>query len=653
MKLFYQIIEDTIIKVYGYVGDTYVPDCDKKVKAQLAICYSNFPAGLGALGAIGHTAWVQFKKLSDRNTLFDSSEEKIFTKLYHKGYKVHIDTFRKAFRTIVDAVSERLVLEELIKSDLEQPIESYRFFLTSNNDLKFETLPRIIRSVILFGDLLPCYESKKLHPLTLKLFKSIYEVSEPYFDELRNSESVDLTKLGRRWVKDLCFAIAKYLNITKYNDRSSKNDWDLDDYYTSAEPAIPQSIHEKFPGFNEPAAPMLEDYKNLEQMIQQCFSSNSDSSVKYTTEKGGDSVPEEVKGVLNDLTEAARTISNASGSTSNFEDVRSDILVEGLSIDPFESGLVEGSPTEGNDVEIDLGENGTATGQIFDQSYELSFDQYKINALIEEAKPLADKMKRNIFPNTEQVPIVENLRTSGMLDSTRLACFKYTDAIFKRFVSEEILNKRGKPLVLIVCDGSGSMTAEKMHMLKILTTAWINSTLKTTVQIIAGVYNDGQVGGNRHGPKISWLYHPAKTPANSKKHAVRAIASVPERGSGGQKDALEIGYMLQEADKFAKGKRIYMIHITDTQFIGSFNKGMTAEEEVVALLNQRKQKSGNKFHYTLVGLGVTNGGEVEKVADKMICLSPEELTNPYVAASKIGIYVSSCMKERNLVSKSK
>jgi len=308
------------------------------------------------------------------------------------------------------------------------------------------------------------------------------------------------------------------------------------------------------------------------------------------------------------MAQAAGSISSASGQTSDFQDIRSDLLLEGLSMDPFEAGLIEGSPTDGNDVEIDMGEMGSAKGQIFDQTIELSYNMQAVDALIDEAKPLTDKMKRNIFPSTEQLPVVEKLRASGMLDPGRLAIHQCSEAIFKRFISEEILDKRGKPLVMIVCDGSGSMSSEKMHMLKILSAAWINSTLRSTVQIMAGIYSDGSVGKNRYGPIVRWMYHPAKTPATSKKEAVRAIANLPESGSGGQKDALAIGYMLQEADKFARGKRIYMIHITDTGFCGSFSNNMSAEEEVVTVLSQRKQKVRDKFHYTLVGLGITSGG---------------------------------------------
>ena len=96
-----------------------------------------------------------------------------------------------------------------------------------------------------------------------------------------------------------------------------------------------------------------------------------------------------------------------------------------------------------------------------------------------------------------------------------------------------------------------------------------------------------------------------------------------------------------------------MIHITDAGFCTSFNNGMTAEEEVLAVLSQRKNNFGKRFHYTMVGLGISSGGEIERLADKMICLSSGELSNPYAAASKIGLYVSSCLKEHKRYQKFK
>jgi hypothetical protein len=164
---------------------------------------------------------------------------------------------------------------------------------------------------------------------------------------------------------------------------------------------------------------------------------------------------------------------------------------------------------------------------------------------------------------------------------------------------------------------------------------------------MAGLYSDGYVGKNKYGPNVRWIYHPAKTPAASKRDAIRAVANMADQGFGGQQDAKSIGYMLHEADKFARGKRIYVIHITDTGFCRSFNTELTPEGEVVAVLSQRKLKYGDNFHYTLVGLGIHSAGELERLADKMICLPSGELTNPYAAATKIGMYVSSCMKERN------
>lgn len=652
MKSFYQKVEDTVKKVFGMLGEPYHADNAKKVKAQLAICYSNYPSGLATLGACGHTAWVQYKALNSHNTVFRELEGRTYERLRRMGINVKKETFGEVFGAISDTVAERLIMEELGRSGLSQAIDAYRFFLASGNDLRFETLPRIIRAVILFGDVMPFYETLDLYPLTLKLFRAIYLTSAKYFSGIGQWEVASFHDMGKSWVMDLSLAISRFLPHEPPSGPYLKSSLNEDTGFADSEKFLPKSPSEEFPGFNRPVPPALGEMKDLERMIRESIAPASGQSLRNNSSgSGGGELPEDIKKIVSALAEAARTITGASGQSTSMEDLRSDILLESLSMSPFEAGLIEGSPAESNDVEIDMGELGMIRSQIFDQAYELSFNLLEVEALVNEAKPLTDKMKRNIFPNTEQQPVVEKLRASGMIDPGRLSGHQFSEAIFKRFINTEVLDKRGKPLVLIVCDGSGSMSSDKMHMLKILTTAWINSTLRTTVQVMAGMYNEGSVSRNRYGPIVRWIYHPAKTPAGTKKDALRAVASLPKSGSGGQKDALSIGYMLQEADKFAKGRRIYMIHITDTGFCGSFNKNMTAEDEVVTVLQQRKEKDGEKFHYTLVGLGITTGGKVEKLADKMICLPSGELTNPYAAASRIGIYVSSCMRERNRISK--
>lgn len=644
LRVFYKVVEQTIKKVFALQEQYYETDDPKKVKAQLSICYSNYPANLATLAAIGHTAWIQNKKLRSGTSVISGSVPQDI-RVGEAIYRTNSKAFVPLCKAVEAAVDERLTMEELSKSGLEQSIEAYRFFLTSNNNLRFESMPRIIRTAILFGDLMPPLDNIKLYPLTKEILTLIHSVSSKYYREIETAQTTELPTIGKIWIEELCLKLIRYLPKVDHRESVPRN---LPRKHDFASPeGLPKSPDENFPGFDQPQPPMVEEPK-IEDFFKSSATDCLGNPLTGCSGSNIEDLPKPLKEMMQDIAEAAKTITGASDQSSKFEEIRSDILLEDILNNPFEAGPVEGTPAEGNEVEVDMGENGKVKGQIYDQAFELSFDLQAIDELIEEARPLSNRMKKNIFPNKEQVPVVENLRSSGMLDQQRLANHKFSEALFKRFINTDLLDKKGKPVVLIVCDGSGSMTSDKMHMLKILTTAWVHSTLRTSVQIMAGMYTTGYAN-KRNGPIVYWIYHPTKTPASSKREALRALASIPTSGMGGQQDALSLGYMLGEADKLARGKRIYMIHITDTGYCNSFNKGLTAEEEVESVLRHRKETAKDNFHYTLVGLGVHSGGSIERVADKMICLPPGELTNPYKAASRIGIYVSSCIKERSKV----
>ena len=647
LRSYYQRVDHVIRRVYKIVDEVYTPDHDKKVKAQLSVCYTNYPSALAMLASLGHTAIVQYQAL----TGFDRRRRELFVARlaeyeYSAGFAIDQETYKKLVSLVDNVVKERVVYEELKRSGLEQPMEAYRFFLASYNPLKFNSLQDVLRAVVLLGELLPDPELMELHPFTKKLLIASYEGSRNSFKTFEVAEKHELFRIGQEWTKALCRSLVEYIPAPDdIDDNGEKENPRLG--FAKGQPQLPRNADEEFPGLNKPHPPLFEKEAFEESMIRE-FTGNG-KLFKKQAQASGEAVEEDedLKEFLKAVTDATKTLMQSSGQSSGIEDIRSDILIDKIMDGSFEAGPLQGTPVEGNEVEIDLGFEGKFKGEIHDQSFELSNDLPAIEQLVSEAQPLTNRMKKNIFPNQEDYPIVENLKATGSLDKERLAYHAFSDAIHKRYKIKQVNNKRGKPVILIVCDGSGSMGADKMHMLKILTCAWINSTLNTSVQVMAGMYRDGGIGNGRYGAKVEWIFHPGKTPAKSKRDAVRTLVNLPKSGGGGQQDALSLGFMLSEADKFARGKRIYMIHITDTGWCTSFKKGLSAEEEVVGVLAKRKEDHGDNFHYTLVGLGINSGGRVEHYADKMICLPSGELSSPMAAASKIGIYVSSCLKERS------
>ncbi len=632
LRTFYNHVERAIEKVFALTGSAYEAGSSRKVKAQLSICYTDYPAGI--IAAIGHTAWVQYKKLvNDSGINIYNIGDNLCKAYLQEG--MNPGFFEKLVLIIRQTVSERLAYEELKQSGLEQEVESYRFFLAANDKLRFHTLAEIIRAVIILGDLLPDFQLIDLYELTRELLFVIGTVSAPFFIALKTAQPGNYYAIGEEWIKKLIMHIIPYLPRENSPVSNSETRKDEGRSFSRVSRRLPASPDEEFPGFDRKVPPMLEAPQNLENLFL------TDMNKQGTQ---GD-LPQPVKEFVAQLSTIAQTIQNASGQ-KDYEDTRSDILLSELLNNPFAPGSIEGVNMEGNEVEVDLGDAGSVTGQIFDKALELSYDLSEVERLKEEARPITEKMKSDIYPSDEEILRVERIKSSGTIDPGRLPYYEFTEAIHKRFILEHQLQKEGQSLVLLVCDGSGSMTPKKYYMLRLLTVAWLESTIRTSVKIMAGIYNEGTVSQGRYGPILEWIYHPMKTVSASQKEAVRAVASIPERGSGGQKDALALSYCLQEAASVARGKNIYLIHITDLGWCNSFGTALSAEEEILHVIQQFKNGRKDQLHYTLVGLHADTAGKIGQVVDEFISLSEAELNTPFSAASKIAVYCRSILKKQ-------
>ncbi len=640
LRTFYDYTEGAIKTVHALTSKPYEADSPKKVKAQLSICYTDYPVGI--IAAIGHTAWVQYKSLlSDSDiSIYNFGKEFGKAKL-PEG--MDPEFFEKMFQIIQQAVSERLAYEELMQSDLKQVIEAYRFFLAANDKLEFHTFSEITRAAIILGDLLPDFQAMELHDLTKEVVTDIRTISMPFFGELKEASPEEYYEIGRRWIKKLARRIARYLPPIDNPGGSTPHGTSQARSFPRTSGGLPDSPDEEFPGFDHKSPPLLEAPSKLEDLFTMDM---KDNPVPLDMKKqiSANDLPDHVKEMMSQLSSIAQNIQNASGQKSN-EDTRSDILLNELLNSPFTAGSIEGTSMEGNEVEVDLGESGSVTGQVFDKALELSYNLPEVEKLKTEARPISEKIKADLYPNAEEILITERIRSSGCIDAGRLPYYEFTEAIHKRFMIEHHLQKEGRSLMLLVCDGSGSMNSKKFKMLRLLTVAWLESTMKSQIQVMAGIYNDGSISQGRYGAKIEWIYHPRKTVSVSQKDAIRAVASIPQMGGGGQKDALSLSYCLQEAESVARGNNIYLIHITDTGWCNSFGTGLSPDEEIVNVVSQFKNKRKGQLHYTLVGLDIDAAGGIDQVINEFISLSAIELENPYLAASKIAMYSSSILKK--------
>jgi hypothetical protein len=348
----------------------------------------------------------------------------------------------------------------------------------------------------------------------------------------------------------------------------------------------------------------------------------------------------------------AQTIEQTCGQSRQAEDMRSELVERASRISGFKESPIQGNPADGHSVTVPFGDSQKGIGEIYDCGVELSDDSVALEALLESAKPLTEQLRRTLYPTLVHTPNMERLRTSGALDPARLPLADVCAAVFRRYRIDRQPDRRGKPVLLIVCDGSGSLTRNPTWMLKNITCAWLNATIGKSISILAGVYNSDMVRKGVYGFLVRWLYHPRKTPAIGRRDAVRALVSLPDAGSGGQADALSLSFMLNEAAEIARGRMIYLVHITDCGWCNSFPSGRRAKDEVYEYYQAAHKQFRGKLHTTLVALGVTTETGFENLLDKVIAVGSKDLTNPSAVAEKISLYVASCMQERRkLISK--
>ena len=339
-------------------------------------------------------------------------------------------------------------------------------------------------------------------------------------------------------------------------------------------------------------------------------------------------------------------IEEASGQNRSWEDIRSDLVERALGMGVFGEGPIQGNPAEGHKVKMTLREGLEAGGEIFDRPVPLSHDLPAYEKLLEESLPFIEALRQSLYPNIEEVPETERLCTGGSLDPARLAVAEFSSVIFRRYRIRERADPRGRPVLVIACDGSGSLNRYQMKMLKILACGWLNSTVRSHIQVLAGLYHSGHVRRGVSGPLVQWIYHPQKTPAISRQDAARSLISLPNDGTGVQSDALSLSFITEEARRIAKGSMIYLIVLSDTEWNRSFQTHMEGEEEVYSFFKRTYEQLPDKFHATLVALGVSGETGFENLLDKVITVASSELEDQSKVAEKIGLYVASCMRER-------
>ncbi len=651
-RLFYALLKRILLSVVRHIVGSADATQEFKVKPQLGPIYTTYPAALAVPACFGLTAYLEYEARVKAKALIAHLAGYLENPAAHDQVRVDPDTYREVVKIVCEHVQVRLLLEDLSRLPMAAAVETYRLFQASQQALRFGSLPEIVRTVVLYGDVLPDWQGMRLHPMTRSILVDATEASAPFAARLANTKPQHMLPLGVDWVKAVCRCLAPYLPGPE-SERAAQPQGGArsgpESYGFEKEPrrgSRPSRLPDFIPPLNENPPPSLfEDNNPLLQMAQAAMNRRRESA-KPAAKGAEEAEKEPADPLIEQFKEFAKTVDQAGGQAEKYEDMRSDLVEQASRGAGFKESPIQGSPTDGHSVSVDLGQDEKASGEIFDRALGLSDDLYALEQLEKAARPSTEELIRTLYPNFVSVPETERIRSSGTLDPARLPLADVCPAVFRRYAVVQQADKRGQPVFVLICDFSGSLGVDRVWMLKILAYAWLTATIRRNIQVLAAVYDTELIRPGLYGPLVQWLYHPRKTPATGRKEAARALLTLPNSGVGGQMDALSIAFIMNEAVALARGRRIYTVLITDCGWCSSFNTGKSARDEVLGYFRTAYGELGDRLHATLVALEVSGATGFEDVLDKVIPVSSAELKDPVAVAGKIGLYVAACMRER-------
>lgn len=583
-----------------------------RVKPQLSPFYTDFPSVAAARAAIGWTAWLEFEARSAERS----------PKLAEHLAAAAPGVPPRVAMMVANAVRVRITLEEMRRRPKLGDVELYRLFLANLHPGMYRSLKDVLDAVTLYADVVPCWRGSTQHPLTLTLLEVTVRVSIPVLRSLRVTPVGALIGLGKDWVRALCQEISPFLPSQTAKEPLPDEVQGTDE--TADDTPLPPLLGA--------APPVIETPGELEGL-----------AASASPGRLGDVTPEPTPlgAALSSLSKAA---SDATAQPETWEAPRRELLERSVREAAWREGPIQGTPSDGHEVRVQMGGTPYA-GQVFDRPAPLSDDVDAVARLKARARPVSEALRRALHPSVENLPERDRLLTGGSLDPARLPLLGVAAAVFQRHRTRPSPSPRGRAVLLIACDGSGSLSAPEMQMTKLLAAAWLDATATREVEVLAGLYHSGSVrGGAQQGTLIQWMCHPRKTPTLARREAVRAVASLPETGTGIQADVLSLAFMLKEARALARGGMVYLTLITDTSWNTSFRSSRSGKEEMLAWMAAAQAEG--MLHTTLVALGISSPTGFEDTADKVVLVPSSSLSDPAAVAGNIATYVATCVVER-------
>ncbi len=630
-------------------GESFETTFQPQTKIQLSPVFSGAPAALSVRASLGLTALLEYARRREGRALTDLLRDYLIHPAQHDDVSVHPGRYRALVRHAATAIENRLAIHFLARNEALRVVNDYRYLLAALQPSAASVPEDILDATILYADLHAPEASPPSNEALCWFRDAVFGISRFHLNRIRDAGESDLSRLGIDWLRALAPILAYHLARTEPYDKPDAASGESSHSF-DAGPNAAFGMGNA-PGGNRgtdggaasagaetsassavsPSAAILKRLAEAlpDEWKPETFSSESGETIVL------EEWPDSLLQALEKATESPRVDAQ-----------RTDRVEKTLLETAFREGPFSGAYTEARSVRVKLGDFPAHFGDLYDRCLDPCPDPSSARKLLEDARPLAARLKQTLYPNVESVPRLRRFQPSGILDAQRLAVADFSESVFKRYRIRPQADPRGAPVLLIACDGSASLDKDQMRMLKRLCAAWLLSLTGSRVRLLAGVYHSGLIHGRERAPLVQWLYHPRKTPAVSLPEAARNLALLPVKGTGRQADALSLSFLLDEARDLARGQMVYLVLLTDCAWNRSFDGGRTGREEVLSFFEHAGRKYGKTLRKTLIALGVDWETGLEDLFEQVLRIPSERLSNPAEVAESVGIYVASCLRAR-------
>ncbi|MFH1531622.1 MAG: vWA domain-containing protein [Pseudomonadota bacterium] len=594
-----------------------------RAAAQHNALYSDLPTRFAAQAAVGHSAYLEYRARTQGDfaaTAHDPERAAALGDLFQVRTPQERTAFGLLLTVSTEAVATRLCLHAMGREEGLGAVEHYRVYLATQAKLPPTSITDLIRLTLVLGDLLgPALEDtiRDVHPLLVGPIAAATSVSRVMEAQLAGTPKDELTARVQGWVEAMVIAIAPFVMPAVHAPPRS----------TGVQPPAPSLFPEN------PDAPP----RRIEEILEEAAAALTDPQ---------EASPDPTRSLQN---EVRKVLKAANEEASLKQDPRPDRVQDQACAKPFQEGELQGNPSGVALVEDILGgDSGYQKSMVFHEVLVPPEDASAWHALRRETRPLVAQLRRLLYPSL--VTRLERVRhrTSGAPDPRRLALYPFSDTIYQQHRQERLPapSSLSRSVVLLACDGSGSMGEPEIRVLKLLTCAFVESLVGARgIQLLAGAYNSGPERSLRGGaPKVHWLHHPKLTPGRTPLEAGRAIAAFPDTGTGRNHDTISLSYMLDEAIDLARGGTCYLVNLTDTRFNSPISS-RSGSDVMEDFLREAKALEEISLDYTLVAIGAPEGYSL-KGADAVLSVPPEDLKDSRAIASRVAHYVTESIAAR-------